>query len=255
MIRPKVHTRFHRLMLSAMLAGFAIVWVFLQQSDAEPYQEEMMLHGAPLESKVSGYKGTRRTLEAEGNDYAMYGISSQERRDNPCTIWIGTESINDKDRKRGELKTLCGGTPNSRAMKAQYRDSMEHGPRVFVNAIRVCTNKKGTRVKGFQLGGLEIYETPSESEPGIVSYSIGGGRGVQIDLKSPREKYVNDPETPADFRNNCKEWRKWVECPGAGGIATGLIAHFEAGKEPRSLTGVALLCRHVSRPYVPHGER
>ena len=100
----EIRTPFNRLMNFAVLAGFAIVWGFLQQADAEPYQEEMMLHGAPLESKVSGFKGTRRTLEAEGDDYAMYGISSQERRDNPCTIWIGTESINDKEKKRGSSK-------------------------------------------------------------------------------------------------------------------------------------------------------
>jgi len=33
-------------------------------------------------------------------------------------------------------------------------------------------------------------------------------------------------------------------------VATGLIGHFEAGKEPRSLTGIELQCRLVAQSYV-----
>ncbi|GJL69298.1 MAG: hypothetical protein NPIRA06_19330 [Nitrospirales bacterium] len=248
MIRQEAPVNIHQLMFSATLfIGFAMVGGFSQQVDAEPYEWEMMLQGAPVESKISGSSGTRRTLEGEGNDYAMYGISSQERKDHPCTIWIGTESLHDKEKKRGENKNLCGGTPTSRTIKAEYRDHMEHGPRVFANAIRVCTNKKGTRVKGFQLRGLKIYEMPPPPSEPVSSVGILTAGSMAIEPE-PREEYVNDSETPADFRNNCKEWKKWAECPNPGQIATGLIAHFEAGKEPRSLTGVALLCRHVSRP-------
>ncbi len=212
-----------------------------------------MLHGTPEDSKVSGYSGTRRKLDVDDNEHAMYGISSQERRDNPCTVWIGTESINDSAKNTGEIENLCGGTPNSRAIKAEYRDTLEHGPRVFVTGIRVCTNKKGTRVKGFQLRGVQVYEEPDDNPPSpapVVSILTAGRININTEARS---KYVNDSTNPADFRNNCKEWHKWADCPYSGQVAIGLTAHFEAGKEPRSLTGVALQCRYISRSYVAKG--
>ena len=261
MTRQKEQVRTNRLVFSAaVVMGLALSGGLPEHARAERYQQEMMLHGAPVESeKVSGYSGTRRKLEVEDDKQAVYGISSQERRDNPCTFWIGTEDINDSGRITGDIKNLCGGTPTSSTIKAQYRDDMDFGPRVFVTGIRVCTNKKETRVKGFQLRGKRIqddgqlatlmYPPPS----GPVRFRLAGGRWDLVQFVK-REEYVNDSDFPADFRNNCKEWHKWAECPHPNQVATGVIAHFEAGKEPRSLTGVALQCRYVSRPYVPAGH-
>jgi len=256
MTRRKERVRTDRLVFSvAVLVGITLSGVFPEHAHAERYQQEMMLHGAPVESeKISGYSGTRRKLEVDDDKHAVYGISSQERRDNPCTFWIGTESINDSNRTTGDIKNLCGGTPKSSTIKAQYRDDMYFGHRVFVTGIRVCTNNKETRVKGFQLRGKQIqddgrlanliYPPPS----GPTRYYLVGGASWNF---NSREEYVNDSDFPADFRNNCKKWHKWAECPHPNQVATGVIAHFEAGKEPRSLTGVALQCRYVSRPYVP----
>jgi hypothetical protein len=88
----------------------------------------------------------------------FYAISSQERRDNPCALWIGTKSVNDSAKNTGAIKNLCGGTPTSRAMRAEYRDDMGFGRRVFVTGIRVCANNKEIRVKGFQLRGKQIED-------------------------------------------------------------------------------------------------
>ena len=242
---------------AALLMGLAVGGVLPEHARAERYPAEMMLHGAPVESKVSGYSGSRRKLEVDDDKQAVYGISSQERRDNPCTFWIGTESINDSNRTTGDIKNLCGGTPKSSPIKAQYRDDMYSGRRVFVTGIRVCTNNRETRVKGFQLRGKQIqddgrladliypiYPPPS----GPVRYYLVGGANWNF---TSREKYANDSDFPADFRNNCKQWHKWAECPQANQVATGVIAHFEAGKEPRSLTGVAVQCRYVSGSTSP----
>ena len=61
---------------------------------------------------------------------------------------------------------------------------------------------------------------------------------------------MNDSKNPADYRNNCREWHAWAECPHRYQVATVLIGHFEAGTPPRSLTGVALQCQYVSQSYV-----
>jgi len=243
--------------LAAALMGLTLSGVFPEHARAERYQQEMMLHGAPVVSKVTGYSGSRRKLEVGDDKHAVYGISSQERRDNPCTFWIGTESINNSNRATGDIKNLCGRVPNSDAIKVQYRDNMDFGRRVFVTGIRVCTNKRETRVKGFQLRGKQIQDDGQladliyASPNGPTRYYLLSGENWGF---SQSEEYVNYSDFPADFRNHCRKWHKWAECPYPNQVATGVIAHFEAGKAPRSLTGVAVQCRYVSRPYVPAGH-
>jgi hypothetical protein len=56
---------------------------------------------------------------------------------------------------------------------------------------------------------------------------------------------------PAKDRANCDGWMRWADCPGGNEIATGLVAHFDTGNEPRSLTGLAPQCRNIGREYVP----
>jgi hypothetical protein len=233
---------------AAVLAGLALVGLFPEHARATPYKDAVLLHGPVATSKISGYPGTAVRLEVD-DEQAIYAISSQERRDNPCALIKGTESINDPAEDTGDLKNLCGATPTSRAMRAEYRDDMYFGRRVFVTGIRVCTNNRETRVKGFQLRGKEIDEDGRVAE--LVYLEHGPTRLVsgEWDL-SQRDEHVNDSKSPADYRNNCREWHAWAECPHPNQVATGLISHFEAGTPPRSLTGVALQCQYVSQSYV-----
>jgi hypothetical protein len=241
----------HGASAALLVAGLAFAGPMCERAAAAPYALEVMLAGAAAKSAViSGYAGTPFTLEVDDETQAMYAISSAERRDNPCTLWIGTESVNDPARSTGRFENRCGDTPGSRTMKAAFRDDMDFGPRVFVTGIRVCTNNKETRVKGFQLRGKAIGEDGRLSAlaypPGPVTFRLAGG---SWDL-SERDEHVNDSKNPADYRNNCKEWHAWAECPEPNQVATGLIGHFEAGKEPRSLTGVRLLCESIVQSRV-----
>jgi hypothetical protein len=52
------------------------------------------------------------------------------------------------------------------------------------------------------------------------------------------------PREPKEDRPNCREWKRWVECP-ASHIASGVIVEFEAGNQPKSMTGISLLCSKV----------
>lgn len=242
---------------AALLSGLALAGLLPEHARGASYEENVMLHGAPVKSeKVSGYRGTPFTLAVDDDAQAMYGISSEERRNHPCALWVGTESINDPARDSGAVKNLCGGTPTSRSMRAEYRDDMYFGRRVFVTGIRVCTNNKETRVKGFQLRGKQIQ---NDGRLAALTYPDLKGGTIRLtsgewDL-SQRDEHKNDSKNPADYRNNCKEWHAWADCPYPSQVATGLIAHFEAGKTPRSLTGVQLECRYVSQIYVPASAR
>jgi hypothetical protein len=238
-------------LIPAALAALALAGPVSERVGAAPYEQDVTLHGAPAPSKVSGYLGTPFALAVDDDEQAIYAVVSQERRDNPCTLWIGTDSVNDSARATGAIKNLCGNTPSNRALRAQYRDDMRFGRRVFVTGIRVCTNNRETRVKGFQLRGKQIDH--DGSLVALVYPDTGGGpsrlTGGEWDL-SERIEHVNDPKNPADYRNNCREWHAWAECPEPNQVATGLTGYFEAGKEPRSLTGVRLQCRSVATFYV-----
>jgi hypothetical protein len=234
-----------RIGAATLLIGLAVAGP--EPARAAPYDTDVTLHGTPARSaKVSGYLGTPVELEADVTGHAIYGISSAERRDNPCWLWIGTEDVNDPGDQRGEIANRCGDLASSRTMKAAYRDDMYFGSRVFVTAVRVCTNNKETRIKGFQLRGRQIEADGGLATltypPGPVVVRLSGG---DWDL-SERDEHVDDAQNPADYRNNCKQWHAWAACPQPNQLATGVIGYFEAGKEPRSLTGIQLLCRNVA---------
>jgi len=249
MIRAEQGRTGGKIASATLLTGLALVGLFPEHARAGSYEIDVMLAGTSEKSKaVSGYRGTPFTVTVDEDRLAIYAISSQEQRDNPCLIWIGTEDVNDSARTAGKFRNLCDGDPSSRPMRAEYRDDMYHGPRVFVTGIRVCTNNKETRVKGFQLRGKQIEDDGGLAalpvSPRPTRLASGGSNRIK------RSDHVNDPEHPADYRNHCKEWHAWADCPHPHQVATGLIGHFEAGKEPRSLTGIELQCRLVAQSYV-----
>lgn len=232
---------------TVMAVQLSALGVFSVTAEAGTYPKDAMLHGAIEVTKVSGYKGTAFTLQDDNEDHAIYGMVSSERKDQPCFAMIRTENINDHaDDDGGEVLDLCGGKATSSLLKVEYPDLPLYDPRIFVKGVRVCLNSKGTRVKGLQLSGRQITDDgkPIEltyNEP--IDFLVGGA--VPVD--------VFDPTQPKDQRPNCDkdQWKRWAECPRHNQIATGAILHFEAGKEPRALTGIQLQCRYVSRLYKP----
>jgi hypothetical protein len=246
----------------APLLFAGVILAFPTCGVAETYGQPMDLQRAPSTTKVSGYKGQPFTLASTREDHALTGLESSERRDNPCDLTIFTESINDSSNVDEASKRLCGASPTSYPINAAYTNTGINEKRLFVSGLRVCTNNKETRVKGFQLRGKKISDDgklslmlPEKIE--WVAARLSGGGGLTWSGFSAlfEPKAHDDPMFPAMYRNNCKEWHEWVECPNEDEIATSLVAHFEAGKEPRSLTGIALVCRRVGKPYLPAGDR
>lgn len=173
------------------------------------------LTGDVTSTGLSGFPGSKFTLgDADSKTRALMAVLSQERSDNPCLVSVGWEDVNQAGVGGVLVKDLCGDKGStSGTMGGTY------GPadRVFITGAQVCMNKADDRVKGIHLRGQRINDA-----------------GVLVDF-GPDEQ---------DARTNCHQdhWKRWVNCP-AGQVATAAIIHFEAGKTPRSWTGIGLECR------------
>ncbi|MDH5738853.1 MAG: hypothetical protein OEY77_00845 [Nitrospira sp.] len=236
--------RFRRLAVCSVMTAFFMTG---ESTQAERYLKDVMLKGAPVPSEhISGFQGSAFEVgvpdSSSNDDYAVYGLSSEEQRDHPCYVTIRTENVNDSSAKQDLKKELCSGKEKSREMVAAFTDK-SYGQRSFVTGVRVCMNGDSTRVKGIQIRGQTI------TDRGVMGKLERGAS----DQKMGNIAHLN-PQEPKDDRPNCNNnWKRWALCPQDNQIATAVVLHFEAGKEPRSLTGIGLKCRTVESPALPTG--
>lgn len=195
----------------------------------------VLLTGPITPSEVSGFGGTPFTLGLPDGTYGVYGLMSAERDDKPCYIASMAEDVNDSSGDSGAIKNLCGGNATGSEMRTQFGD-IKFARRTFVRALRVCMNNDNNQMKGFQIRGrgIDVNGNVIDLPPRHASLA-GYGMSELADLNAP-----------SDERLRCEIWKKWVECP-QGQIATAVTAHFGPGSSPRSLTGLALECRAVSK--------
>jgi len=237
-------TSITQLTLVSVSFASALLLLSAASTQAERYPKDVMLNGAAMTSEhISGFQGTDFVVgvpdSSTNDDYAVFGLSSEEQRDHPCYVTVRTENVNDSSGKQDLKKELCSGKEKSREMVAAFTDNA-YGKRSFVTGVRVCMNGDNTRVKGIQIRGGTITD---ELRLGKLE------RGAQ-DQKFGNISHLN-PEEPKDDRPNCNNnWKRWALCPRDNQIATAVVLHFEAGKEPRSLTGIGLQCRNVGGVYV-----
>ncbi len=210
-----------------MLAAGATV------AHAERYAKDLRFVGSVEDSEhVSGFPGASFIVgvpDASGNDdYAVFGLASEEQRDHPCYVKVYSENINDWSGQQELSKQLCDGSPSSKQIVAAYENPL-YDKRSFVTGLRVCMNKQNDRVKGIQIRGQTI------SDLGAAYEVFPGDRGKDGQAH---------PKEPKDVRPNCDDnWKRWSNCPKDNQIATAVVLHFEAGNKPRSLIGIGLHCR------------
>ncbi|WP_447969058.1 hypothetical protein [Nitrospira sp. M1] len=221
------------------LSLLSILGMLVLPANSARYEQSVSLQGSTKKTdNISGFAGEKFVVgvpNSQKDDFAIYGITSEERRDNPCYVTILTENINDSGKKLDTKKNLCGGKEKSKEIKAIYSDS-GFGKRVFVTGVRVCMNNKDTRVKGIRIRGKAMTEDGNLVALNASTSGVSTG-GIQ--------KIVTTE--PSDHRANCnKNWKKWAQC-NDGYIATAAVLHFDAGKTPRSLTGMELKCRRVAQ--------
>lgn len=213
----------------------AMLSVSVAVVSAASYDKQVTISGVIETTRVSGFQGSDTTLKETKSGHAMYGISSWERKDQPCYVKLWTEDVNDAaDDKGGEIKDRCGGSPTSKEMRAQFSDAGLNEQRIFVSGIRVCMNEKGTRVKGFQLRGKKISDDgkviPLPVDVDIAKLPKPPGYRI-----APSVIINDDKNEPYSYRLNClgNNWKRWAECSHPIGIAIGVVAHFEAGKKTK----------------------
>ena len=226
------HSRTHRQAVALRAALAASLFTIASPVFSE---NAVLLIGPVTPTEISGFAGTSFTLGMPQGAHGVYGLWSVERNDKPCYVASMTEDVNKLTGDSGAIKDLCGANPTSNEMKVQFGD-VKFAKRTFVRALRVCMNNDDTRVKGFQIRGSEIDDKGNVSDlpARYPDSSASSGMSSLVDLNAP-----------SALRRNCDSWKKWVECP-EGRIATAITAHFGAGSNPRSLTGIALQCRMVS---------
>jgi len=242
------HITLHHASGKAVLAGtlaFAII-------AAPAAQSAVTLEGAVVDTAVSGYRGTPYTVgNSESSTYALYGITSRERSDNPCLITVESEDINAADRDSTSKKDLCGSNgATSSEIVAHFSDSGSNGEHAFITGVQVCMNNDKTRVKGLRIRGNAI--TPAGSPASLESSdcsTVFDPKKVGVQDGPMEYRLCGGKITqPTASRTNCDDkdgWMNWAACP-AGTLATAATLHFEAGNEPRSLVGIALKCRPVA---------
>ena len=207
-------------------------------SVVRPKPTNVKLSGEVHSTSISGFAGSASTIgDAESNKYALYGLLSRECLDKPCYIMGFFENIMDSDMESRRNKDLCGPNgPTSSNLYVAYEDGI-HGDRVFVTGIKVCMNNAETRVKGLRIRGKKIANS-----------------GNLVDLTECEEKThaggsdyeMHIVTEPSDSRVNCRHWKSWAECPN-GYLATAAIVHYGAEQEPKSLTGIALKCKKLTK--------
>jgi len=217
--------------LRPLLASFILAFTTSAICDSK-----VSLTGTITPSEISGFAGTPFTLGMPEGTHGVNGLWSVERNDKPCYIASMTEDVNNSGNDSGAIKNLCDKNATSSEIKAQFGET-QSAKRTFVRALRVCLNNDNTRVKGFQIRGRRIDDNGNVSYLPVRYPDLSGSSGLSA---------LVDLNAPSASRSHCDGWKKWAECPD-GQIATALIAHFGAGSKPRSLTGLALQCRAVSK--------
>lgn len=217
-----------KLLTTGLALNFAIAPVSVSAQSFAP---------GSVETGVSGNSSSRTLIAPTLDNFGLNGVESQERSDEPCFVRTLREDLANSGTDGTRASNRCGGNgPTSSTMKVEFTDGHWAGTHVFVRAIRVCLNANRDKVKGFGIKGSVV-----DANGTVMTLE-------QFDAANPPgPNAFNRLFEATDERTNCDDsggWRAFVECP-AGHIATGLVAHFATGNEPRRLTGVALICRQV----------
>jgi DNA-binding beta-propeller fold protein YncE len=215
-----------------ILVGCGVAVLGAGAAAANPITVE--LTGEVHTTARSGYAGKIVELgDPDSKDRALWGLYSEETSaftNDPCWVQVATESVNDNSIKGSATTNQCGSktAQKNTLASADFADKDFGGPRAFVSGVRVCLNREGDKVKGWDLYGKKINDDGSLSDTNRASFP---GRA----------------NCPADGSG----WQSAVNCP-AGELATAAEVHFGPGNDERSWIGIALKCRKLM-PVAQHG--
>lgn len=195
------------------------------------------------DTRLSGFSGTPvRVGPPTESNRALQSINVGEVRDHPCVLYVNSYDVREPLVEppgsvlwRYDESNKCGQTENALDIEVDafptddFRQAHENDlDIVFISGLRVCMNKAGTRIKGLDLEGRRLLVQDS----GIAI------EDVPLDIDEKKRSL-----------RNCETWKRWARCLD-GHIATALNVQYEAGADPRSITGIGLECRRITQSRV-----
>ena len=204
------------------LLGMFATAVAILETDPTVAEMKIWLSGSIEETDISGKKGSVVDSLAGPNDseFALAGISSKERSDEPCWVSMVAKSI-----LSGGLATRsanrCGG--KGPKQKSQLTTNVAlTTTQTYLSGVQVCMNRAETKVKGWK-----IYTS---------SFNFDGNRIAAFE----------SPVVVGGPRPNCKHWKSVERCPG-GFVAVAAELHFLDSGRRHSWSGIRLKCRDLRR--------
>lgn len=202
----------------------------------------VQMYGDATTQRVSGTPNSDRVStigRPEGSSpLALKRIEWGERNDHPCwfkvTIGDMTQVPRPPASALDEVDRCAASGPTKRSTREvgygtgfKYDYTLATTESVYVTGMRVCLNRKRTRIKGIQIEGKRV---------------AAQGLNTLLDLED-LDGVINEP---LRAHPNCKSnWRRWSRC-GRNEVVVAVDVHFEAGPLPRSATGIAVQCRSVA---------
>lgn len=217
---------------------------FLLMAFATPTMAWVQYRGDAESGKVSGVRNSDRVVtigpvDAQ-DEFALQEVSWGERSDEPCWFEVRTTDLTSTTSSTdtpNNAVSRCGQFgPTERSKRSvmygggRYDYTAATTQPVYITGLRVCMNKRRTRIKGIQIEG-------KQPNPDYESLTI-------LTELDEIDGVINRPRK---WQANCSDhWGRWSRC-GRNQVAVALDIHFEGGLQPRSATGIAVQCRTLSR--------
>ena len=193
-----------------------------QASSASATEMEVRFSGNIVETNVSGTASadTNTLIGPDDSAFALVGISSKERSDEPCWVSTLSKSITD-----GGLVTRsmdrCGNRGPKEGSRLTASLPVSASPN-FLSGVQVCMNRNNTKIKGWRVYSTAFILDENRLRSFESSAPIGGER------------------------RHCRHWKSVEKCP-AGFAATSAELHFVDSGRRHSWSGIRLRCREVRR--------
>ena len=167
-------------------------------------------------TKVSGVSGKKKSDIHGGDTAALMGIKVTESTDKPFRIdlmyhWFPQYLVENHGIGAADGRVELDG--NWGFSTAQPKTVAFPGDHMFVRGVKVCTNRKNTRIKGLKI------------------YSARVGDNGTVTKGNPEDEYT---------QTKCAKWHAAAFCPD-GQVAVGVVAHY--ADDNAGFSGLALKCK------------
>lgn len=210
-----------RTCLRKMIPLFAVAVLILKTAPAAA-DINIWFSGSIEQTDISGRQGSvvEPLTGPDDSEFALTGISSKERSDEPCWVSMVAKSI-----LNGGLATRSADKCGSKGPKPKSQLTTNVAlttSQTYLSGVQVCMNRAETKIKGWK-----IYTT---------AFSFGDNKITVLESL----------ELMGGPRRNCRHWKSVEKCP-VGLVAVAAELHFLDSGKRHSWSGIRLKCRDLRR--------